>query len=356
MSHIELIDIEKHFGSFQAVVDFNLSVEKGEMIALLGPSGCGKTTTLRMIAGFVLANAGTVRLESRDITFEPPYRRNIGMVFQGYALFPHMNVAGNVAFGLQMRALPKHEIDKRVAVALERVRLEKFADRMPRQLSGGQQQRVALARAMAINPDVLLLDEPLSALDARLRQDVRDEIRELQRSLRLTTLIVTHDQDEALSMADRVVVMNRGAIEQVGTPATIYERPANRFVAEFLGKSNFLEGRVEGPGLFRTHSGHALRYLPGGEPDAASFLSFRPEKAALVISEAGPVATPVGDYNSLSGRLALATYLGPVVEYKVTTASGESLVVLQTATDSRAPEPGAEVAVRWSARDSRLLS
>jgi len=219
MSYIEFHRIEKRYGSFHAVSDFALSLDKGELVALLGPSGCGKTTTLRMLAGFVPVSGGRITLGGKDITELPAHRRNIGMVFQGYALFPHMTVAKNVAFGLEMRRLNREEIELRVKEALSRVRLEAFADRLPKQLSGGQQQRVALARAMAINPDVLLLDEPLSALDARLRHEVRAEIRQLQRELGLTTLIVTHDQDEALSMADRLVVMNKGRIEQVGSPA-----------------------------------------------------------------------------------------------------------------------------------------
>jgi putative spermidine/putrescine transport system ATP-binding protein len=356
MAYIELLGIEKRYGAVQAVSDFNLSIEKGEMVALLGPSGCGKTTTLRMLAGFVPVSAGTLRLDGRDITSVPPYQRNIGMVFQGYALFPHMTVAKNVAFGLRMRRLPQTQIAPRVAEALGRVRLQPHSDRFPRELSGGQQQRVALARAMAINPDVLLLDEPLSALDARLRQEVREEIRELQLTLGLTTVIVTHDQDEALSMADRMVVMNKGGVEQIGTPTALYERPCNRFVAEFLGKSNFLHGHVESPGVFRSTDGKALGFAPDQEPAGATCLSFRPERTTLLPSTGDTSASFDGANNFVTGKLVLRTYLGHVIEYKATLPGGETVIVLQANTDGVALEVGSTVRVTWAARDSRLLA
>ena len=225
---------------------------------LLGPSGCGKTTTLRMVAGFIEPTSGMVRLGGGDVTLLPPWRRNAGMVFQSYALFPHLTVAQNVAFGLEMRKLPRADIERRVEETLALVRLAGYGGRLPRQLSGGQQQRVALARALAIRPDVLLLDEPLSNLDAKLRQEVRVEIRELQRQLGLTTVMVTHDQEEALTMADRLVVMNEGSVRQVGSQRDLYERPADRFVAGFVGRSTFLDGTVEAPGRFRTDGGLSL--------------------------------------------------------------------------------------------------
>jgi len=354
MSYIEFHRIEKRYGSFHAVSDFALSLDKGELVALLGPSGCGKTTTLRMLAGFVPVSGGRITLGGKDITELPAHRRNIGMVFQGYALFPHMTVAKNVAFGLEMRRLNREEIELRVKEALSRVRLEAFADRLPKQLSGGQQQRVALARAMAINPDVLLLDEPLSALDARLRHEVRAEIRQLQRELGLTTLIVTHDQDEALSMADRLVVMNKGRIEQVGSPAQLYEEPSNRFVAEFMGKTNFLEGRREGPADFRTTHGSLLK-SSGDGPAAASCLSFRPERARMV-----PVdASDEPNLNTLEARVQLFTYLGSVVECRLESSTGQPLLVTRANTSGvqRAGlTEGARVKVRWSPEDSRLLA
>ena len=254
MAELAISGLVKRYGDFYAVRDVSLSISDGEFLVLLGPSGCGKTTTLRMVAGFIEPTSGMVRLGGADVTLLPPWKRNAGMVFQSYALFPHLSVAQNVAFGLEMRKLPKPDVAARTREALRLVRLEGFAGRLPRQLSGGQQQRVALARALAIRPDVLLLDEPLSNLDAKLRQEVRVEIRELQRQLGLTTVMVTHDQEEALTMADRIVVMNHGAIEQIGTPQAIYRKPTTAFVADFVGSMNFLAGTLEAPERVRIGS------------------------------------------------------------------------------------------------------
>src|SRR5436853_4503820 len=259
MARLQLTNLSKHYGDQVAVAGATLDVADGEFLVLLGPSGCGKTTTLRMIAGLVEPSGGHARIRGADITYLPPWRRNTGMVFQSYALFPHMTVADNVAFGLEMRKLAKAEIEARTREALRLVRLESYADRLPRQLSGGQQQRVALARALAIRPDVLLLDEPLSNLDAKLREEVRVEIRELQRQLNLTTVMVTHDQEEALTVADRLVVMADGEIRQIGTQRDLYERPADRFVAGFVGRSTFLHGRRTAPGDFGTVGGRQLQ-------------------------------------------------------------------------------------------------
>src|SRR5499426_2732670 len=259
MARIELEAVCKRYGEFYAVRDFSLTIEQGELVVLLGPSGCGKTTTLRMIAGFVPVTSGRIRLGGRDVTTLPSYRRNTGLVFQGYALFPHLTAAENVAFGLEMRKLAPDTVRAKVAAALRLVRLEELGDRLPRQLSGGQQQRVALARALVIEPAALLLDEPLSNLDAKLREEVRVEIRQLQKALGLTTVMVTHDQDEALAMADRLVVMEAGAIQQIGTQRELYERPANRFVAGFVGRTNFLRGILVEPGLFKSDGGLTLR-------------------------------------------------------------------------------------------------
>jgi putative spermidine/putrescine transport system ATP-binding protein len=255
MARLELLDLSKRYAGQVAVEKVTLEVAQGEFLVLLGPSGCGKTTTLRMIAGFVQPSGGSVRIGPRDVTDLPPWKRNTGMVFQSYALFPHMSVEANVGFGLEMRKVPKAEIAPRVAEALRLARLERFSERFPRELSGGQQQRVALARALAIRPDVLLLDEPLSNLDAKLREEVRIEIRELQQRLGLTTVMVTHDQEEALTVADRLVVMAEGRVRQIGTQQDLYERPADRFVASFVGRSTFLEGEVTGPGRFRSAGG-----------------------------------------------------------------------------------------------------
>ena len=355
MAFIEFVDIEKRYGTLQAVSGMNLSVEKGEMVALLGPSGCGKTTTLRMLAGFVGVTSGSLLLDGKDITAVPPYQRNLGMVFQGYALFPHMTVAKNVAFGLRMRRLPEKEIASRVMEVLDKVQLRHLAERFPGQLSGGQQQRVALARAMAINPDVLLLDEPLSALDASLRHEVREEIRYLQKSLELTTLIVTHDQDEALSMADRLVIMNKGHIEQIGTPEDVYENPCNPFVAQFLGKSNFLRGHVDTPGTFITVSGDQLRYMSECGESGAGLLSFRPERTRLRAVDAEGERTENEDINALSGELVLSTYLGHLIEHKVRLNGGEMIVSIQANTEGMDLNLGSQVEVTWFAHDTRWL-
>src|ERR1700704_772140 len=260
MARLQLTNLSKHYGDQVAVAGATLDVADGEFLVLLGPSGCGKTTTLRMIAGFVEPSGGSATIGGTDFTYLPPWRRNTGMVFQSYALFPHMTVAENVAFGLEMRRLAKSEIP---GPAPDGLRLG------PRQLSGGQQQRVALARALAVRPDVLLLDEPLSNLDAKLREEVRIEIRELQRQLGLTTVMVTHDQEEALTVADRLVVMADGEIRQIGTQRDLYERPADRFVAGFVGRGTFLDGRVSTPGQFETTGGLTLQCRLDTVPGAA---------------------------------------------------------------------------------------
>src|SRR5438046_2176206 len=279
MARLELINLSKRYGEHAAVAGVTLDVADGEFLVLLGPSGCGKTTTLRMIAGLIEPSAGAARIGGADVTYLPPWRRNTGMVFQSYALFPHMTVAENVAFGLEMRKLARAEIETRAREALRLVRLDGFARRLPRELSGGQQQRVALARSLAIRPDVLLLDEPLSNLDAKLREEVRIEIRELQRQLALTTVMVTHDQEEALTVADRLVVMADGEIRQIGSQRDLYERPADRFVAGFVGRSTFLDGRVTAPGAFETAGGLHLK-CRDGTPGAAT-LVLRPERLHL---------------------------------------------------------------------------
>ncbi|MFN3492795.1 MAG: ABC transporter ATP-binding protein, partial [Anaerolineales bacterium] len=247
MSHLELTNIHKSFGASVAVENFNLSIKQGEFVSFLGPSGCGKTTTLRMVAGFELPTSGTITIGGRDLTFVPPNKRNVGMVFQSYALFPNMTVAQNVGYGLKIAGKPKSELEARVQEMLSLIQMEKFSSRYPYQLSGGQQQRVALARALAIRPEVLLLDEPLSALDAKIRFDLRQEIRRIQQQLGITTIYVTHDQEEALSLSDRIVVMSHGKMEQVGTPFEIYNFPKTRFVANFVGSLNTADAQVVDP-------------------------------------------------------------------------------------------------------------
>jgi putative spermidine/putrescine transport system ATP-binding protein len=247
MAFLQLDALSKAFGTHKAVDGLTLGVEKGEFVSLLGPSGCGKTTTLQMIAGFVEPSGGAVRLEGRDLLAMKPARRGLGIVFQSYALFPHMSVAENVAFGLEMQGVAKEERTRRVAETLALVGLAAFAARFPRQLSGGQQQRVALARALVIKPQILLLDEPLSNLDAKLREEMQIELRQIQRTVGTTTILVTHDQAEAMALSDRIVVMNQGRAEQIAPPHEAYERPATPFVANFLGKTNLIDGKAVRP-------------------------------------------------------------------------------------------------------------
>jgi putative spermidine/putrescine transport system ATP-binding protein len=340
MARLDIDKLVKRYGDFFAVKDVSLSVADGEFLVLLGPSGCGKTTTLRMVAGFIEPTAGEVKLGGSDVTLLPPWKRNTGMVFQSYALFPHLTVAQNVAFGLEMRKIPKAEMDKRVEEALALVRLAGFGARLPRQLSGGQQQRVALARALAIRPDVLLLDEPLSNLDAKLRQEVRVEIRELQKQLGLTTVMVTHDQEEALTMADRLVVMNEGTVHQVGTQRDLYERPADRFVASFVGRTTFLAGTVEN-GRLRTDGGLDLA-IEGGAPGKVS-LSLRPERLEI---GPGPLA---GLDNDLPGTVEFVSYLGAQIDIHVRLSPADRLVVQIANRGGFTPEVGQQVHVGWRA-------
>ncbi len=349
MARLRLNHVSKRYGDFHAVRDVTLDVADGEFVVLLGPSGCGKTTTLRMIAGFITPTAGGVYLADREVTGLPPWKRNAGMVFQSYALFPHLSVAQNVAFGLEMRKLGKADIATRVAEALKLVRLDHLAGRLPRQLSGGQQQRVALARALAIRPDVLLLDEPLSNLDAKLRQEVRVEIRELQRQLGLTTVMVTHDQEEALTMADRLVVMNEGSVRQIGGQRDLYERPADRFVAGFVGRGMFLTGQIEAPGRFRTEGGLALACEGGASGPAV--LALRPER--LEIGQA-PLS---GLDNSLPGTVEFVSYLGAASDVHVRLSPSDRVIVqVANRGGDAAPEIGATVHVGWPATAGRLFA
>jgi putative spermidine/putrescine transport system ATP-binding protein len=338
MARLQIENLTKRYGTLTTVRDVTLDVADGEFLVLLGPSGCGKTTTLRMVAGFVEPSGGAIRLGGRDITHAAPWHRNTGMVFQSYALFPHMTVAENVAFGLEMRKVPKAEREARALEALRMVRLEALADRLPRQMSGGQQQRVALARALAIRPDVLLLDEPLSNLDAKLREEVRVEIRQLQRQLGLTTIMVTHDQEEALTVADRLVVMADGEIRQVGSQQDLYERPADRFVAGFVGRSTFLSGSVAG-GTFTTAGGLAL-HAPDGAAPGRAVMAIRPEAIHL--------DPPAAEENRLEGEVAFVSYLGPIIELHVRLAAEERVVMhLPNRAGARAPVLGERVTIGW---------
>jgi putative spermidine/putrescine transport system ATP-binding protein len=323
---LSLIGLEKRYGEMRAVAGITLDVPEGEFLTLLGPSGCGKTTTLGLIAGFFPPSAGEVRIQGRSITNLPPFRRDIGVVFQDYALFPHMSAAQNVAFGLRMRKVARAETDRRVAEALALVQLGGLGDRRPHELSGGQRQRVALARALVIRPAILLLDEPLSNLDLKLREEMRVEIAELQRRLKITTVFVTHDQGEALVMSDRVAVMNAGSIEQVGAPADIYERPASRFVAEFIGRMNFFPGRIASEGgrlVVRTALGPtlALPAPPDTRVGAAVNIAIRPERARVSRD------APPGNCFAAQGRVERTLYLGSTREIRLDLEGGARATV-----------------------------
>ena len=320
MTEVRLSHLTKSFGAGPVVDALSLTIAHGEFVSLLGPSGCGKTTTLRMIAGFEAADSGVIAFDGADVGRLPAEKRDIGMVFQNYALFPHMTVGQNLAFGLEMRKIPAAEIRARSARVLEMVQLGAMADRYPSQLSGGQQQRVALARALVIEPRILLLDEPLANLDAKLREEMRVFIRDIQRRVGITTVYVTHDQAEALSMSDRVVVMFGGRIAQVGAPADIYDRPASRQVAGFVGQVNVVEGRVESVagegGTVRLPFGEvAAPALRGRAPGDAIALALRPEAVALAPADAA----------GWPARVVSRHYGGNLVDYRVALEDGTVL-------------------------------
>jgi putative spermidine/putrescine transport system ATP-binding protein len=345
MARLSIEHLRKVYGDFTAVDDFGIDIAEGEFLVLLGPSGCGKTTTLRMVAGFIQPSAGSITIGERDVTALPPWKRNCGLVFQSYALFPHMTVAENVAFGLEMRKLSPAERAPRVDEALRLVQLSGFDERYPRQLSGGQQQRVALARALAMEPDVLLLDEPLSNLDAKLRQEVRVEIRDLQRKLGLTTIMVTHDQEEALTMADRLVVMEKGKVRQIGTQRELYEKPADRFVAGFIGRSAFLDGAVTG-GRFRSDGGLEIGCIGGAAGPAT--LALRPERL-VVGAEAESCA------NRFPARVEHVSYLGAQLDIDVRlTGKDRILLQLPNRQGTVEPKPGDMITIGW-AEDAGLI-
>lgn len=314
MTHLELTHIHKSFGASVAVEDFNLKVEQGEFVSFLGPSGCGKTTTLRMVAGFEIPTTGTITIDGKDLTNVPPNKRNVGMVFQSYALFPNMTVAQNVGYGLKIAQKEKTFIDARVDEMLALIQMSKFAARYPYQLSGGQQQRVALARALAISPQVLLLDEPLSALDAKIRVSLRTEIRSIQKKLGITTIYVTHDQEEALSLSDRIVVMSQGRMEQVGTPFEIYNFPQTQFVANFVGSLNTVKAEVSDPAK-------GLVTVDGVQFITASNIKSRKKGDAIRISvrpERFSFAEEIKKDNVLNCSIENITFLGSVVRIQVT--------------------------------------
>ena len=350
---LALQGLTKRYGSFTAVADVSLRVERGEFLTLLGPSGSGKTTILMCIAGFVAPTAGAILLDGKDITPLPPERRDFGMVFQGYALFPHMTVAENVAFPLRVRKLSAADREAKVRAALDLVQLQGFAERLPRQLSGGQQQRVALARALVFDPALLLLDEPLSALDKKLRAELQEELKALHRRVGRTFVNVTHDQEEALSLSDRVAILNHGKLIQGGAPAHLYEQPRTRFVADFLGKSNFLQGEVResvpggfviGAGATRIVQAVAENHRPAH--GSRVLLSLRPEKITLMSEQ------DEAD-NIVEGRIAAWSYLGAGFGLNVETSDfGLLRVALPTWRTPIAPREGLAVRLGWSAAAS----
>jgi putative spermidine/putrescine transport system ATP-binding protein len=344
MSYLELSGLQKRYRDSVAVDDVSLSVEKGEAVALLGPSGCGKTTTLRMLAGLVDPDRGAIRLDGAEVTRLPAHKRNMGYVFQSYALFPHLSVARNVGFGLEERGVAKAEIARRVAEALAMVRLSGLDQRRPRELSGGQQQRVALARSLVIRPSVLLLDESLSNLDAKLRDTMRHEIRSIQRSLGITTLFVTHDQVEALTMCDRIAVMHRGAVAQIGSPEEIYERPATRFVAEFVGRANALPATRDADGRVVLWGERLPLAAPTGGGTFDLFV--RPQRIRIL-----PISEPVAEgMVRVTGKVLRSVFVGDHVEVLVEGTDGQIQVELQSG--AALPQEGAAVALVWQARDT----
>ena len=348
---VRLEGVVKRFNTVTAVDGLDLQVAAGEFFSMLGPSGCGKTTTLRIIAGFEQPDEGSVFLEGRSVENTPPYRRNVNTVFQSYALFEHLSVWDNVAFGPRRRNMPEPEMRKRVADMLELVRLKPKASAMPRQLSGGQQQRVALARALVNLPAVLLLDEPLGALDLQLRKQMQIELKEIQRTVGITFVYVTHDQEEALTMSDRIAVMNEGVLQQCGTPEEIYEQPANAFVAGFIGISNLLPGNVEDHGV-RLQTGQLIPAELGSQKAGESvFVCVRPEKLRLGPKTEGQV--------SVDGTVVETVYLGTATQYMVELAPGLRLVAIEnnthTATSDHRLARGSRVTIGWLPEHGRVL-
>jgi len=363
---IRLTDLTKHFRDVRAVDRVSLDIQPGEFFSMLGPSGCGKTTTLRMIGGFELPTAGRIELRGRDATTDPPDKRPVNMVFQNYALFPHLDVHENVAFGLRRKGVDTSDTKRRVAEALDLVHLGGYDKRKPNQLSGGQQQRVALARALVNRPNVLLLDEPLGALDLKLRKQLQIELKRVQTEVGITFVYVTHDQEEALTMSDRIAVMRGGKVEQLGTPEELYERPKTRFVADFIGTSNLLSGSIEaiegGRAIVRLSSGETCHTSAGADivVGRAVELSVRPEAVALH-RRAGDDSTAASATRSATGPGFLSAvveqvaYLGSNVQYLARTSGGLSITAIAPKTGARLPVGGA-VDVTWSPGEALVLA
>lgn len=350
-ARLELRALTKRYGSVVAADDVTLDIAPGEFITLLGPSGSGKTTTLMMVAGFVLPTSGQILVNGEDIAFRPPHKRNIGMVFQNYALFPHMTVAENIAFPLKMRKWPGDRIRSAVEEALALVRLSGYGERHPRQLSGGQQQRVALARALVFRPPVLLMDEPLGALDKKLREEMQLEIKHIQQEVGITTIYVTHDQEEALTMSDRIAVMNHGRIAQVGTPTELYERPANAFVADFLGESNFLTGEVAQQGgwpVLHLGDGLAVRLPDAAPAEGRLTIALRPER--LIVADGHAVE------NRFPATVEEVIYVGESTKLRVRLPNDALLTLKQqNRHDARHWARGDRLEVGWNAADAVVV-
>jgi iron(III) transport system ATP-binding protein len=351
---VEIRNVGLAFGATEVLRDINFTIEPGEFFALLGPSGCGKSTLLRLIAGFNHAQTGTVLVDGADITGIPPWHRDIGMVFQNYALWPHLTVAENVAFGLEERRLPRAEVARKTAAALELVGLQDYGRRRPNQLSGGQQQRVAVARTIAIEPKVLLLDEPLSNLDAKLRVHMRTELLALQRKLGITTIFVTHDQEEALSIADRVAVLDRGVIQQIGTPMDLFDRPANSFIASFVGTINLLRGTSEKTAngiTFDSPVTGPIGLATDNAVTGTAEIAFRPHTLSL----ATPDAKPSGDRIWLEGRVAHREFLGEFIRYRID-VQGKDIVADQPHYGGNVEfAPGSEIRIGIEPAQVRVL-
>lgn len=350
MSFLTLSNLQKSFGPVTVVHGFNMAINKGEFISFLGPSGCGKTTVLRMIAGFETPSGGTISIDGKDQTHLKPNQRNIGMVFQAYALFPNMDVFNNVAFGLKVAGMPKAQIEARVMEMLRLIKLDHLKDRYPYQMSGGQQQRVALARALAPKPQVLLLDEPLSALDAKIRVSLREEIRQIQQQLGITTVFVTHDQEEALSISDRVVVMNAGRADQIGNPFEIYNKPATRFVASFVGTLNVIESTVIDPaqGILKVGDDTVTLNKPLQQSAGSAVqLAMRPEAGSLTGRSTGDT--------TLHGTVMSSHFLGSVIRTKVKVAGNPLSFDMFNDPGTKPPAVGEAVAVKINADDLLVL-
>jgi putative spermidine/putrescine transport system ATP-binding protein len=345
---LDLQGLTKNFGDQRVVDDISLAVPEGEIVALLGPSGCGKTTTLRMIAGFERPTAGSVRLDGRDVTARRASERGIGLVFQDYALFPHMTVAQNIDYGMRRHRVPADERASRRAALMRLVRLESLEARRPAQLSGGQQQRVALARALAVQPRLLLLDEPLSNLDTKLRETLRIELRDILRTAGTTALVVTHAQDEAMALADRIVVMNRGRIEQAGTPEIIYRAPATRFVAEFVGRSIWFAGEIlpGAPRRFRTLEG--IELAVAGDVVAPCGVSIRPERVRLAARPDEP--------NRLPATVERVAFFGAELHYRLRLDGGRMIELILSAATPDRPQPGQALMLGVDPADCRLTA